>query len=832
MSLLSRRAERALTWAVLVAGVLLAAAATRDAWRQVGRTAPGAGIMRNLLVVPFGGADPGPLRPLDLVVAVNGRQIESAAELHAEVDRHPPGSALRYAVLREGAPREIDVRTHTVTVAHFRAFLLENLAHALVLLGLGVLVIRLKPGAPDSRVFLLFCVVWFGLMLLYHDLGATNRFTSLFYLAWALAPAAFAHLALTFPERGRLAARHPGVVAVPYALSAGLDVALEVVPAPRWTPVATIVLAYLGASLVALVLALANTRLRGASPLGRQRAGVLMLGFTLAFGPPVLGAVTETMTRVSVPALRELWWLTLIFPLAVAYAIVRYDLFDIRAALRAGAVYSAVTALLAAGYAGVLTLLNLPLFPIDPTLGRVVPAAVAALVVVFLVNPAYVRTRAVVDRLFFRERYDAQQAIERLAAAMTTVLDLERVVPLIADTLASVFHPAGVRLLLAAAEGREYRSLGPAGRRTVLAGQAALVACLARHRQPLSRERLEADPALAPWRDAALAELTALGAAVVVPVRFRGAITALLVLGPKRTGAAYTGTDLRLLRVVADQSAVALENARAYFALQTALRRVETLEAIRRSLAKFVPRTVQDLIEQAPGAPALDKHAVDVSVLFVDIAGYTRISERMDATRLNHLVERYFGAFLDEIWKHGGDVNETAGDGLMVIFQDPDPWRHAHAAVATGIAIVERARRINAELAGSGEPIALHVGVNSGVAAVGATKIEGTGGSRWTYTASGPVTNMAARLAALGEGDAVIIGAETRARLGDAVVVDDLGEQRLRNVEAPVRAYRLRVPAGGGRPPAGRGVVPAPTWPIDKRHGADQPDQAPLSEVG
>ena len=48
-------------------------------------------------------------------------------------------------------------------------------------------------------------------------------------------------------------------------------------------------------------------------------------------------------------------------------------------------------------------------------------------------------------------------------------------------------------------------------------------------------------------------------------------------------------------------------------------------------------------------------------MLFVDIAGYTRLSERFDLARVNELVERYFGAFLDEIMRHGGDVNETAG---------------------------------------------------------------------------------------------------------------------------------------------------------------------------
>ncbi|MBI3636134.1 MAG: adenylate/guanylate cyclase domain-containing protein [Candidatus Rokubacteria bacterium] len=176
-------------------------------------------------------------------------------------------------------------------------------------------------------------------------------------------------------------------------------------------------------------------------------------------------------------------------------------------------------------------------------------------------------------------------------------------------------------------------------------------------------------------------------------------------------------------------------------------------------------------------------------MLFVDVAGYTRLSERLDTTRMNGLIERYFGAFLDEILAHGGDVNETAGDGLMVIFQDGDRERHAHAAVLTALGILRRTREINKTDAE--EPIALHVGVNSGTAAVGATKIEGTAGTRWTYTASGSVTNVASRLAGLDEGDAVLIGPETRQRLGDAFPLEDLGEHRLRNVEEPVRVFRL-----------------------------------------
>jgi class 3 adenylate cyclase len=269
-------------------------------------------------------------------------------------------------------------------------------------------------------------------------------------------------------------------------------------------------------------------------------------------------------------------------------------------------------------------------------------------------------------------------------------------------------------------------------------------------------------------------------------------------LGEKLTGDAYTPDDTELLVTLANQAAIAIKNATTHeqvvrYAeeLATSLRRIQILESMRVNLAKFVPRTVQALIEESPEAPLLDKREADVSVLFTDITGYTRLSAQMDLDRVNQLVEVYFGAFLDEILKLGGDVNETAGDGLMVIFRDADPRRHATAAVLAALAIQRKTREINGTLEGYFEPITMHVGVNSGIASVGATKIEGVAGTRWTYTASGPTTNVAARLAALGEGGGVLLSEETRRRLGDEFEAEDMGLQSLKNVAQPVRAYRL-----------------------------------------
>src|SRR5262249_30355855 len=177
----------------------------------------------------------------------------------------------------------------------------------------------------------------------------------------------------------------------------------------RTLVVPALVAACWGLALVALIVSLARTARRGSTPLARQRAKFLAAGFAVSFLFPVLGTATEIVFRVSVPYLNQGWRLSLVFPLVVAYAIVRYNLFDIGAVLRLGAIYTAVTLLVALLYAGSLTAINVSFSMLEMSVSPVVPAALVSLLVVTLLNPVYLRTQGFVDRVFFRQRYDARQ---------------------------------------------------------------------------------------------------------------------------------------------------------------------------------------------------------------------------------------------------------------------------------------------------------------------------------------------------------------------------------------------------------------------------------------
>jgi class 3 adenylate cyclase/HAMP domain-containing protein len=335
----------------------------------------------------------------------------------------------------------------------------------------------------------------------------------------------------------------------------------------------------------------------------------------------------------------------------------------------------------------------------------------------------------------------------------------------------------------------------------------------------LGLERLESELRQARTRQVGIALLTILGVGGVLVVSMGR-----LVLEPLRRVASAarrigdgdfearvpvrSADEIGQLGGVVNDMAVHLKAARADLearnaelastleSLRESMQKVQLLEQVKGELSKFVPEAVTRLLAQNPDARQLEKREADVSVVFLDVEGYTRLSEQLPPQRLNKMIQDYFSAFLEIIRANHGDVNETAGDGLMVIFQsEGSPTRHALNAAGSAFQLLSKVAELNEGFSGIYPPVAIHVGINSGPALVGATKIDVAGGGRWTFTASGPTTNLAARISGLTQGGEVKVGPETAERIKGQYVLEDTGEHTLKNVSRPIRVYRL-VPAG------------------------------------
>jgi DNA-binding response OmpR family regulator len=234
-----------------------------------------------------------------------------------------------------------------------------------------------------------------------------------------------------------------------------------------------------------------------------------------------------------------------------------------------------------------------------------------------------------------------------------------------------------------------------------------------------------------------------------------------------------------------------LEQAR--LELVRAQERIDMLERAKDQLGKFVPASVRKMAETGPETLGLHKVVTDATVLFLDIGGYSSMCESLDDEKVNFLVEKYFSEFLDDVRKGNGEINETAGDGLMIIFQGKDPERHAQSAVSTAFAIYYKTLKVNAELRGKFEPTVVNMGINSGKVFLGATRFEGMSTSRWTFTASGLTTVLAARIAGLATEGQILLGPETVNRLQEEFLIQPFGEHRLKNISTPLPIYRLVV---------------------------------------
>jgi len=188
----------------------------------------------------------------------------------------------------------------------------------------------------------------------------------------------------------------------------------------------------------------------------------------------------------------------------------------------------------------------------------------------------------------------------------------------------------------------------------------------------------------------------------------------------------------------------------------------------------------------------------DVTVLFTDIVGCTRLCELLPLEQMEFLINHYFAAVIETIVEHNGEVNETMGDGLMVMFQDSDPYRNARGAASAALVIVEKTQEFNVCYREVCEPLRAHIGINSGPALVGVAEYVGTFGTRSTYTASGMTTNLAARIAAFAKAGEILLGPETRRRIQGAFRSIPLGKKKFKNVNEPVNVFRLVREADGG----------------------------------
>ncbi|MCD1259087.1 adenylate/guanylate cyclase domain-containing protein [Paenibacillus athensensis] len=213
---------------------------------------------------------------------------------------------------------------------------------------------------------------------------------------------------------------------------------------------------------------------------------------------------------------------------------------------------------------------------------------------------------------------------------------------------------------------------------------------------------------------------------------------------------------------------------------------------------RFVSKTVVDELLQSGEDVKLGGSRKDISLIFVDIRGFTPMSERLEPEQVIQVLNEYLDVCTKAIFKFNGTLDKFIGDGVMAMFGAPIEYdNHPEMAVRAAIEMKGQANVLEQKLIEKyGIGVKFGLGINSGPAVVGNI---GSEDLRLDYTAIGDTVNLSARLESNAKPGQILISENTYARVKDLFDIEPVGEIKVKGKEKPVMVYEVIGHAEQGR---------------------------------
>jgi class 3 adenylate cyclase/CheY-like chemotaxis protein len=206
-------------------------------------------------------------------------------------------------------------------------------------------------------------------------------------------------------------------------------------------------------------------------------------------------------------------------------------------------------------------------------------------------------------------------------------------------------------------------------------------------------------------------------------------------------------------------------------------------------LKRFLAPQIAELVLTSGGEKLLDSHRKDVTIVFCDLRGFTSFAETAEPEEVMTVLREYHGSLGGLIHSFEGTLERFAGDGLMVLFNDPMPCADpCERAVKMAVQMRDRVIDLAGKWKKLGHDLGFGVGIAHGYATLGRISSEG----RFDYTAIGRVVNLAARLCGEAKSGQILVDGRVQAAIESLVEMESAGELTLKGFSRPVAAFDVR----------------------------------------
>lgn len=465
---------------------------------------------------------------------------------------------------RDGSTYALTLTPVKISFGDLLSLFLVPYLVGLTFLGIGLWAYHIRPELRSTRAFVIFVAAISVLTTTFLDMNTSHHAILFWSLSLPVGAGALGFLALVFPLEMKVFERWPRFRVFPWVVSLILSLVItrDLLSPP--TPYAYIdswrwgyILNALG--ILIFIISLLSRVFGNSSPVVRQQSRVIVFGAALAFLPVLVfylipigfgGQIPEFRAEFMFPPL-------IILPLSVTYAILRYRLLDVDRWFSRALTYVLTTGVALVAFYVIMTGLSLLLRQTIRTDSPLVMAGYLLLLVVGFL-PARDLIQRGIDRLFYRSHADYRRVLSQLSRSLVVTPDLNRTLSLLTTELEKAFAPEKLLVFLYHDDHQNYFShgVGSEQARAFTPGD-ALPVMLKEKKAPLwlpTETPLPLD----------LQDEPTLDCEVFVPLNYEGRLIGFLAVGRRLSGEPYTSDDLDFLSAVADQSALAFENARLF----------------------------------------------------------------------------------------------------------------------------------------------------------------------------------------------------------------------------------------------------------------------------